>query len=172
MLLYVKEETHLQTSFYYLGEIYLHVGFIVQNLTREEVESSTIIISEKDRKMFPKDGVLFFIESYEEIFGCHIDPVGKITGLGDWFQQFPVVINDTIIMSKYSEGYYFSTMSEIVEHQQHFVIEMDRILSLEPTDIFCPNCLYNLEHAGKASREDSYILKCARCGFTLVRKNI
>jgi tRNA(Ile2) C34 agmatinyltransferase TiaS len=62
-------------------------------------------------------------------------------------------------------------MSEIVEQQQHFAIEMERILALEPGDILCPNCRYNLEHAGKGTKDDSYILKCARCGFTLVKKS-
>ncbi|MCE7742988.1 MAG: hypothetical protein GOP50_11090 [Candidatus Heimdallarchaeota archaeon] len=150
----------------------MHVGFIVQNLSKGEIDDSSIQISEDDREMFPKEGVLFFMESYEEIFGCHIDSFGKISGLDEWFKQFPVAREDIVIISKYTEGFILSTMSEIVEQQQHFVIEMDRILALEPTDIFCPNCRYNLEHAGKASRADSYILKCARCGFTLVKKSI
>jgi len=150
----------------------LHVGFIVQKLTKEEIDSLTITISKKDLEMFPNEGVLFFIESYDEIFGCYIDSNGNITGLEGWFQKFPVARDDIVIISKYSEGFFLSTMSEIVEQQQHFVIEMDRILSSEPTDIFCPNCRYNLEHGGRTSREDSYILKCARCGFTLVKKSL
>jgi len=144
----------------------------VQKLTKEEINSSNIFILEKDKEMFPKEGVLFFIESYDEIFGCHIDSSGKISGLERWFQQFPVAREDIVVISSYSEGFFLSTMSEIVEQQQHFAIEMDRILSLEPTDIFCPNCRYNLEHVGKTPREDSYILKCARCGFTLVKKSL
>ncbi len=150
----------------------MHIGFVVQKLSKEEIDNSIILIPELDREMFPMEGVLFFIESYDEIFGCHIDSAGTITGLEEWFKQFPVAREDIVIISKYSEGYFLSTTSEIIEHQQHFVIEMDRILASEPTDIFCPNCRYNLEHAGKASREDSYILKCARCGFTLVKKSL
>lgn len=136
------------------------------------MDNTTIMILQEDREMFPDEGVLFFIESYDEIFGCHMSSSFEITGLEEWFKQFPVTRGDKIVISKYSEGYFLSTMSEIVEQQQHFAIEMDRILSSEPTDIFCPNCRYNLEHAGKASRADSYVLKCARCGFTLVKKSL
>ena len=150
----------------------MHVGFIIQQLSKEELDNSIILISEEDKEMFPVEGVLFFIESYGEIFGCHLNSSNEITGLEEWFHQFPLTKEDIIVISKYSEGYLMSTMSEIVEQQQHFVIEMDRILSSEPTDIFCPNCRYNLEHARKASRTDSYILKCARCGFTLVKKSL
>ena len=150
----------------------MHIGFVVQKLSKEEIDNSMLLIPELDKEMFPKEGVLFFIESYNEIFGCHIDSTGQITGLEEWFKQFPVAKEDIIVMSQYSEGYYLSTTSEIIEHQQHFVIEMERILASEPTDIFCPNCHYNLEHAGKASREDSYILKCARCGFTHVKRSL
>ena len=150
----------------------MHKGFIVQKLTKEEIEYSLIQIVYLDSDLFPDEGVIFFIESYDEIYGCYLSSSNEINGLDEWFGKFPIAQDDIIILSKYSEGYFLSTMSEIVEQQQHFAIEMDRILNLEPTDIFCPNCRYNLEHGGEASRDDSYILKCARCGFTLVRKRL
>jgi len=150
----------------------LHKGFIVQKLSKEEIDNSLIKIVGSDKELFPDDGVIFFIESYDEIYGCYLTSSNEISGLEDWFNQFPIAKDDLILISKYSEGFYLSTMSDIVEQQQHFAIEMDRVLSLEPTDIFCPNCRYNLEHAGRASRDDSYILKCARCGFTLVKKRL
>ncbi|MCG3220629.1 MAG: hypothetical protein H7641_04550 [Candidatus Heimdallarchaeota archaeon] len=153
------------------GDNSLHVGFIVKNVSGKELEGKTISISRKDREMFPKEGVLFFIESFDEYYGSHITKKGEITGLDEWFENYPVKQNDTIIISKYSEGYYLTTISEIIDQQQHFVIEMERILALEPGDILCPNCRYNLEHAGKGTKVDSYILKCARCGFTLVKKS-
>lgn len=148
----------------------MHVGFLVKNLTVDEISSKTISIPDEDRNMFPKEGVLFFIESFDEYYGSHLTKKGKITGLDDWFKTNPIKNNDVIIISKYSEGFYLSTTSELVDQQQHFNIEMERILSLEPDDILCPNCRYNLEHAGRGTKEDSYILKCARCGFTLVKK--
>lgn len=158
-------------SNYSYGEKALHVGFIVKNLTSTELNSKSIYIPEEDREMFPKEGVLFFIESYNEIYGGHITKEGEITGLDDWFSNNPVKNNDVVIISKYSEGYFLTSTSEIMEKQQHFNLEMDRILSLESDDILCPNCRYNLEHGGKGTKEDSYILKCARCGFTLVKKS-
>lgn len=153
------------------GETYLHVGFIVKKLTSKEIESKILDIPEEDRVMFPKEGVLFFVESYDEYYGGHITKKGKLTGLDTWFEGYPIKQNDTIIISKYSEGYYLSSTSEILEQQYHFDVEMERVLSLEPDDILCPNCRYNLEHAGKGSRSDTYILKCARCGFALVKKS-
>lgn len=150
----------------------MHKGFLVKKLTLEEIKSRVLDISEEDRRMFPKEGVLFFVESLNEYYGGHITKKGDISGLDDWFEGYPVKQNDTIIISKYSEGYYLTSLSEIVDQQQHFNLEMERILSLEPEDILCPNCRYKLEHAGKGTREDSYILKCARCGFTLVKKNL
>jgi len=149
----------------------MHVGFIIQPLSPAETKNKVIIIFEKDREMFPKDGVLFFIESYNETYGSHITKDSQITGLDEWFNEYPIKKGDIIVLSKYSEGYYLSSTSEIIEQQHHFTIEMDRILSLEPGDILCPNCRYNLEHAGLGSRKDSYILKCARCGFALVKKS-
>jgi DNA-directed RNA polymerase subunit RPC12/RpoP len=137
----------------------------------EEVKSRALDIPETDREMFPKEGVVFFMESFEEYYGCHITQSRSITGLDEWFEGYPVKQNDTIIISKYSEGYYLVPLSEIVDQQQHFNLEMERILLLEPEDILCPNCRYRLEHAGLGSTEDSYILKCARCGFTLVKKS-
>ena len=153
------------------GDYPVHVGFIVKNVSDKELEGKKILIPKKDREMFPKEGILFFIESYDEYYGSHITRKGEITGLDDWFDNYPVKQNDTVIISKYSEGYYLTTMSEIIEQQQQFAIEMERILALEPGDILCPNCRYNLEHAGKGTKDDSYILKCARCGFTLVKKS-
>jgi len=149
----------------------VHVGFLIKKLTLEEIKSGVLYISETDREMFPKEGVLFFIESLEEYYGVHITKKGVITGLDEWFVVYPIKQSDTLIISKYSEGYYLTSLSEIVDQQHHFNLEMERILSLEPDDILCPNCKYKLEHAGLGSREDSYILKCARCGFTLVKKN-
>ncbi len=149
----------------------MHVGFLIKKLTPEEIKSRVLDISEKDRKMFPKEGVLFFIESLEEYYGGHITQNNVITGLDEWFEVYPVKQSDTIIISKHSEGYYLTSLSEIVDQQQHFNLEMERILSLEPDDILCPNCRYKLEHAGIGSRKDSYLLKCARCGFTLVKKS-
>jgi len=149
----------------------VHIGFLIKKLTLEEIESRVLDIPEKDSKMFPKEGVLFFIESFDEYYGCHIKQNRGITGLDDWFEGYPVKQNDTIIISKYSEGYYLIPLSEIVDQQQHFNLEMERILLLEPEDVLCPNCRYKLEHAGLGSTEDSYILKCARCGFTLVKKS-
>ncbi|MHA1551185.1 MAG: hypothetical protein ACTSQC_04505 [Candidatus Heimdallarchaeaceae archaeon] len=149
----------------------MHKGFLIKKLTPEEIKSRVLDISEKDREMFPKEGVLFFIESFDEYYGGHITKKGGITGLDEWFEGYPVKQNDTIIISKYSEGYYLTLLSEIVDQQQHFDLEMERILSLEPGDILCPNCRYKLEHAGLGSREDSFILKCASCGFTLVKKS-
>lgn len=148
----------------------MHIGFLVKQLTTDEISSKTISIPDEDRDMFPKEGVLFFIESFDEYYGSHLTKNGKITGLDDWFKTNPIKNNDVIIISKYSEGFHLSTTSEIVDQQQHFKIEMERILSLQPDDILCPNCRYNLEHAGRGTKEDSYILKCARCGFTLVKK--
>ena len=142
----------------------MHKGFLIKKLTPEEIKSRVLDISEKDRGMFPKEGVLFFIESFDEYYG-------GITGLDEWFEGYPVKQNDTIIISKYSEGYYLTPLSEIVDQQQHFNLEMERILLLEPDDILCPNCRYKLEHAGLGSMENSYVLKCARCGFTLVKKS-
>ena len=150
----------------------MHKGFITKQLKPEELKSRVIDIPEKDRKMFPKVGVLFFIESLNEYYGSHITKDGSITGLDEWFEDYPVKQSDTIIISKYSEGFYLTSLSETINQQQHFNLEMERILSLEPEDILCPNCRYKLEHAGKGSREDSYVLKCARCGFTLVKKSI
>ncbi len=149
----------------------MHVGFIIQHLSYDEIKSNVILIPKKDREMFPKEGVLFFIESYNVTYGSHITKDNQITGLDEWFNEYPVKREDIVIISKYSEGYYLSSTSEIIEQQHHFTLEMDRILSLEPGDILCPNCRYNLEHAGRGTKEDSYILKCGRCGFTLVKKS-
>lgn len=153
------------------GETLLHVGFIVKNLTNKEINTKTIFVSKEDREMFPKEGVLFFIESYDEFYGGHITKKGVLTGLEDWFSNTPIKNDDTVIISRYSEGYFLTTISEIVEQREHFDLEMERIFSLEPDDILCPNCRYNLEHGGKGTKENSYILKCARCGFTLVKKS-
>ncbi|MHA2357192.1 MAG: hypothetical protein ACXABK_00290 [Candidatus Heimdallarchaeaceae archaeon] len=149
----------------------MHVGFIVKPLSDKELNEKTIKVSVEDREMFPNDGILFFIESYDEVYGSHITKQGEITGLDEWFENTPIKKDDILILSKYSEGYYLSTTSEIVKYQTNFAVEMDRILSMGPHDILCPNCRYNLEHAGKGSRDDSFILKCARCGFTLVKKS-
>ncbi|MBY8999705.1 MAG: hypothetical protein KGD64_02210 [Candidatus Heimdallarchaeota archaeon] len=149
----------------------MHVGFLIKKLTSEEIKSKTLEIPNKDREMFPKEGVLFFIESLDKYYGSHLTKNGGITGLDEWFEGYPVKQNDVIIISKYSKGFYLSSLSEIIDQQQHFNLEMERILSIEPDDILCPNCRYNLEHAGKGTRDDSYILKCARCGFTLVKKS-
>jgi len=59
----------------------MHVGFIIQPLSPAETKNKVIIIFEKDREMFPKDGVLFFIESYNETYGSHITKDNQITGL-------------------------------------------------------------------------------------------
>ena len=149
----------------------MHVGFIIQPLSQDEVRNKVIFIRKEDREMFPKEGVLFFVESYNETYGSHVTNNNEITGLETWFSENPVKQGDNIVISQYSEGYYMSSTSEIIEKQYHFTLEMDRILALEPGDILCPNCRYNLEHAGRGSRDDSYILKCARCGFALVKKS-
>ncbi|MHA1668095.1 MAG: hypothetical protein ACTSUR_05495 [Candidatus Heimdallarchaeaceae archaeon] len=149
----------------------MHVGIILKKLTEEEIQSKTVKIQEKDKEMFPKEGVLFFIESYEDYYGCHLLANGDITGLEDWFENMPVKQNDYIIISKYSEGYYLTTTSDIVDKEKSFELEMERILFMEPEDILCPNCRYTLEHGGKGSKEGTYILKCARCGFTLIKKS-
>ena len=149
----------------------MHVGFMVKPLSDKELNKKTIKVSNEDREMFPKDGILFFIESYDEVYGSHITQKGEITGLDEWFKNNPIKRDDILILSKYSEGYHLSTTSEIVKQQKDFAREMDRILSLEPHDILCPNCRYNLVHAGQGTKDDSYIFKCARCGFTLVKKS-
>ena len=107
----------------------MHIGFIVQELTGDEIKKSYILVSEEDKEMFPKEGVLFFIESYNKNYGCHIDSQGKIIGLEGWYKSILVAKEDIVIISKYSEGYFLSTLSEIVEQQQHFIFEMDRILA-------------------------------------------
>ncbi len=145
----------------------VHVGFLLKKLTSDEVKTKRIEISQNDIEMFPNPHVLFFLESYGEYYGSHITEDGWITGLEEWFDSLPIKAKDYVILSKYSEGYFLTSTSEIVKTQQNFEYEMDYILSLEPEDILCPNCRYPLEHAG--IKEEKYVMKCAKCGFTLVK---
>ena len=145
----------------------MHVGFIIKQLSEEEVKSKTIKISDKDREMFPRPGILFFIESYGELYGTYLTEDGRITGLEEWFDSLPITTNDYIIISRYSEGYLLTTTSELVKEEKQFDYMVENILSYNQETIPCPNCHHSLEYA--RSGENYYVLKCPKCGFTLVR---
>jgi len=146
----------------------MHVGFIIKKLSEEEIKSKTIKISDCDSEMFPRPGVLFFIESYGELYGTYLTEDGVITGLEDWFEALPLVPNDYVIISKYSEGYILTTTSELVKDETEFNYMVVNILSYTEETVPCPNCKHSLEYV--RSGEDYYVLKCPKCGFTLVRK--
>ena len=146
----------------------MHVGFLIRRLSAEEIEKQQIYIPVSDREMFPNVGVLFFIEIETDIFGAYLTSDGYITGLEEWFEKRPVIENDYIIISKYSEGYLMSTSSELVKKQMDLERHLEQILTYEPETILCPNCRYVLEYAG--TKGDNFKLKCPKCGFTLVRK--
>lgn len=147
----------------------LHVGFMTRNLELWEISNKAIYIPREDRTMFPNVHVLFFVDSYGKTYGGHLTEEGYITGLETWFKDHPLQEGDIIIISKYAEGYHLTTSSEIVNQDIKEKEEKERVSQLTDEDILCPNCQYALEWA--RSTIENYVLKCARCGFSLVRKH-
>jgi len=145
----------------------MHVGFIIKQLSESEIKSRAIRINDKDREMFPRPGILFFIESYDELYGAYLTEDGYITGLEDWFDKMPIVPKDYVIISRYSEGYLLTTTSELIKEEKEFEYMVENILSYDIETVPCPNCRHTLEYA--RSRDDYYVLKCPKCGFTLVK---
>ncbi|MHA1303511.1 MAG: hypothetical protein ACTSQE_08125 [Candidatus Heimdallarchaeaceae archaeon] len=146
----------------------MHVGFVIRKITEKEIEHKCIYIYAKDREIFPKPHVLFMLESYEETYGAYLDDDGFIRGLETWFDGYPHKPEDTIIIAKTSEGYSLSTSSELVQQIINETFEKLRVDHVASTSELCPNCQYQLEYMAK--KEDRYVMKCARCGFTMVRK--
>ncbi len=146
----------------------MHVGFIIRQITDNEIKHKCIYILEKDRIMFPKTGVLFFVESYEDTYGVFIDQDGFLRGLDEWFDKYPHRADDTLIIAKTADAYSLSSSSEIIQQIVNEKYENERVDQLTSTTEKCPNCQFKLEVAYE--KEDRYVLKCARCGFTMVRK--
>ncbi|UJG42044.1 MAG: hypothetical protein K9W45_06155 [Candidatus Heimdallarchaeum aukensis] len=146
----------------------MHVGFIIRELTEEEINHKCLYVFEKDRILFPNTGVLFFVESYEETYGVRIDQDGFLRGLETWFTKYPHNPGDTIIIAKTSESFSLSSSSELIQQIIGESYEKVRVDEMDEKSEACPNCQYQLEMAAK--KEERIIFKCARCGFTMVRK--
>lgn len=146
----------------------MHLGFIIKQLSADEIKNKQIFIPEADRGMFPPPKVLFFLEFEDDIFGVYLDKNGYIVGLEEWFDKRPIVESNYVIISKYSEGFLLSVVSEIVKKQLDFERQLNLIMNQDLDSILCPNCRHILEYAG--SKGDFFKLKCPKCGFTLVRK--
>ena len=146
----------------------MHVGFIIRKITAEEISHKCIFIPSKDREIFPNPKVLFFIDSYEDTYGAYINEDGLILGIDEWFEKYPHRSNDQIIIAKNSKGFSLSSTSELVQQQAEETFEKTRVEAADAKSETCPNCQFVLECVGH--KQDRYIIKCARCGFTMVRK--
>jgi len=129
----------------------MHIGLLVKSLSKAEL-----------------DGKYIFIDSYSETYGTRIINDCLITGLEKWFEKFPIKDQDTVIISKNAEGYELVINSEIIDQMIEEKLEEERVETLDPHAIRCPNCEYALEKVGE--KKDQNVLACPRCGFRMVRK--
>ena len=146
----------------------MHKGFVIRNLTEEEIGHKVLFIPSKDREIFPRPNIIFFIDSYDETYGAYLNEDGLLLGVETWFDKYPHMERDSVIISKTSTGFSLSSTSELVQQQVEERFEKARIDKTDEKSETCPNCQFTLECVGV--KDERYIIKCARCGFTLVRK--